>query len=716
VKAFLSNKRKSFFRQGVLILLPLAILVSVGVFSLRQERILAETEAKENCAQIAESLAASLSRDLSSIMPLRVIDIYHGATASSEKPHAPSVAPFWNSKYKTESTIAAPLFDQLIQTWADDNYIAMGSMVIDKEGSIYGWDGKLKTYRRIPSSTIPSIQPLDKAQLTGDQSELWQQARDLEYQSTNGVKAAQAYARFLSLSPPQNFADQAEYTLALLEIKLGSNVTQRLERLSNRTTAITESGLPINVLAQWQQILLEKAPSDEKLGILYTNVLNYPSLATPVILDSIEKKVASHAGTSQAALTRLSWKTQEAYRQFLQNKRNALLTNSTTPRIFWTDWRKQNWLVTMTALDSNSPNALIQVDGKHEPFVSEMVWEILIKSRTPPPDYAGISVEIAGKTVFSQNASGKILASASGKWPNSTDLKSLTVNLHLASPKLLYARQQQHTLIIALLVFVSALTAVIGLYMAAKAFNEQIRLGELKSNFVSAVSHELRAPIASVRLLAEGLHRGKITGAQKQQEYYQFIVQECRRLSSLIENVLDFSRIEQGRKKYQFEPADIHALVSQTVQLLTPNAQEHGVALTLDISKLPPEKANFNCDSLAIQQALINLIDNALKHSPNGTTVTVGAAADGQSNSLTLWVQDQGPGIPASEQEKIFEQFYRLGSELRRETQGIGIGLTIVKHIVEGHGGRIIVHSAPGHGSRFTMEFKNDAPHPPQNN
>src|SRR6185369_6837171 len=145
-----------------------------------------------------------------------------------------------------------------------------------------------------------------------------------------------------------------------------------------------------------------------------------------------------------------------------------------------------------------------------------------------------------------------------------------------------------------LLIGASALASIIGFFTAWRAFHKQLRLAEMKSNFVSSVSHELRAPIASVRLMAEGLERGKISEPAKQQEYFRFITQECRRLSSMIENVLDFARIEQGRKQYEFEPTDVAALVDTTVKLMEPYAAERGVRLTSSAGDKPGDNVVAN--------------------------------------------------------------------------------------------------------------------------
>jgi signal transduction histidine kinase len=202
-----------------------------------------------------------------------------------------------------------------------------------------------------------------------------------------------------------------------------------------------------------------------------------------------------------------------------------------------------------------------------------------------------------------------------------------------------------------------------------------------------------------MRLMLENLQSGAVETDAARQNYLQLLGSECHRLSALIENVLDFARIEHNRKIYHMAEADVAAMIHDAVQLMQPHAAQRRQKLIADLETIEPAP---QIDALALQQAVINLIDNAMKFSPADTKITISARRRDEK-TWQLSVADEGPGIPESEHERIFERFYRIGNELRRETQGAGIGLAIVKHTVEAHGGRIEVDSQPGRGATFVL-------------
>jgi signal transduction histidine kinase len=349
-----------------------------------------------------------------------------------------------------------------------------------------------------------------------------------------------------------------------------------------------------------------------------------------------------------------------------------------------------------------------------QPVVEAVFARAMAENRSLVPDYAGVVVSVEGSPLRSEagfrvQQNKPLLGSLALPFgpPVAYNAATFELAFYLTSREQMLSSERQREIRFGWLIVLAAATALVGFFAARRAFYRQLRLNELKSDFVSSVSHELRAPIASVRLMAEGLERGKISEPAKQHEYFKFIVQECRRLSSLIENVLDFSRIEEGRKRYEIESTDLVALTQQTVKVMETYAAERDISIGLRVTGTA---APVDLDGKAMQQALVNLIDNAIKHSPKGSNIAVDldfnpSPAAARPSSVLVSVEDQGEGIPMSEQDKIFERFYRVGSELRRETQGVGIGLSIVKHIVEAHGGTVTVRSAPGQGSRFTIEL-----------
>lgn len=237
-----------------------------------------------------------------------------------------------------------------------------------------------------------------------------------------------------------------------------------------------------------------------------------------------------------------------------------------------------------------------------------------------------------------------------------------------------------------------------GVYMAYRNISREMKLARLKSDFVANVSHELRTPLALIRLYAETLELGRLTAKEKYQEYFRIIREESERLSALINNILDFSRIEAGRKEYEFKETDLGELVRNTLESYRFQIEQNGFAFEENIaSDIPP----VSVDREAIARSLLNLVNNALKYSKDQKYI--GVSLYRCNGSVKLEVSDRGIGIAPAEQEKIFEKFYRCGDPLVHNTKGSGLGLSLVRHIAQAHGGNVSVESSPEKGSKFTI-------------
>lgn len=238
-----------------------------------------------------------------------------------------------------------------------------------------------------------------------------------------------------------------------------------------------------------------------------------------------------------------------------------------------------------------------------------------------------------------------------------------------------------------------------GLFWTYRNVSKEMAVARLKSDFVSNVSHELRTPLSLIRLYAETLEMGRVSGPEKSHEYYTIIRKESERLSSLINNILDFSRIEAGRKEYDFRETDVAELVKNTLESYRYQIEQNGFTFEENIHEVPPLKI----DREAIARSVLNLVNNSLKYSQDRKHISVKLYPD--SESVKLEVADHGIGIPSEEQNKIFEKFYRVGDPLVHNTKGSGLGLSLVRHIVQAHGGEVTVDSTPGRGSVFTISL-----------
>ena len=250
------------------------------------------------------------------------------------------------------------------------------------------------------------------------------------------------------------------------------------------------------------------------------------------------------------------------------------------------------------------------------------------------------------------------------------------------------------------LMLVLAVAMALGVFLVAGAAAREVRVAELKSNFVASVSHDLKTPLALIQLFAETLELGRVRTPERAQEYYGIINGEAKKLTRLIENILDFSRMEAGLRPYRMEPADLGELVTRVLaRMETQFSQGHFVVQATIAPGLPHVLA----DEGATEQAIENLLANAIKYSGDAKRIEVLARRAG--DHVEVSVADHGIGISRREQARIFRKFYRVQRELGGGPQGTGLGLAIVDHTMRGHGGFVRVTSEPDQGSTFTLHF-----------
>jgi signal transduction histidine kinase len=237
----------------------------------------------------------------------------------------------------------------------------------------------------------------------------------------------------------------------------------------------------------------------------------------------------------------------------------------------------------------------------------------------------------------------------------------------------------------------------------------------MRSDFIASVSHELRTPLAQVRMFAETLLLGRVRTDEERRRSLQIVDQEARRLTHLVENILQFSRAERRAIRLAPAPLDLAVQVREAVECFAPIARARRVTVRTELA----EGVVATVDPEALRQVLLNLLDNAVKYGPVGQTVTVSAGAGGAGEGrVRVWVEDEGPGIALKDRERVWEAFVRLDRDANSAVAGSGIGLSVVRELVALHGGRVWVesgasaHGAPGRGARFIVELRGEAKPP----
>jgi two-component system phosphate regulon sensor histidine kinase PhoR len=268
------------------------------------------------------------------------------------------------------------------------------------------------------------------------------------------------------------------------------------------------------------------------------------------------------------------------------------------------------------------------------------------------------------------------------------------------------ARSERNLILIGVL----DLLLIGAVWLVYRTLKKEIELVRLKGDFVSNVSHELRTPLSLIRMFTETLSMKRVKTEEKKQEYYETILQETERLTRLINNILNFSRMEAGKKQYRFESVALNDVIVDVLKTYTFHLQHEGFAVVV---QLAGNMRTISADREAVAEALINTLDNAAKYSTADKYVRI---ETGQTESMSyVEVEDHGIGIDKHHHKKIFETFYRVSTGLTNNIKGSGLGLSLVSHIMDAHGGMIELESEPGKGSTFRLLFpivnRSDATH-----
>jgi len=287
------------------------------------------------------------------------------------------------------------------------------------------------------------------------------------------------------------------------------------------------------------------------------------------------------------------------------------------------------------------------------------------------------------------------------------DPEGLSLGLNFPGLKIVFSDNQEALFselwIVQPIFYLLALLLILGVtlfgaYLLWRDVRREVRMAEMRSQFVSSVSHELKTPLTAIRMFAETMRMGRSKDPKTHTEYLDTIVNESQRLTRLLNNVLDFSKIEQGKRIYHPEQASLYAIIQSAARAMGYPLSQQGFSLEVKTEEGLPDVC---VDRDAIEQAVLNLLHNAMKYS--GESRDIGLSLQKEENHAVIKVVDHGIGIDPQEQQRIFGKFYRVPSPENERIVGTGLGLALVSHIVEAHKGRLEIESTLGKGSAFSI-------------
>lgn len=510
-----------------------------------------------------------------------------------------------------------------------------------------------------------------RARREGEFGRLIAQGEQEEFAREHLAAAVESYRRALGHAPSaaQSAYGRLALARALNKQDRGGEARRTFAELLRTPLAVRdEFGVPFAMYAA-DRLLESGAP--ETLSPYFRSALREPALSPASLF--LLKRLAGRLGTPEEhrlISKRIEWAERA---EELKRIAPALLSQHGTggsDKPAWTPYGDPPWLVTVaTALDASQ--------------------KLLIAVRA---DALSADVGVPGADLSNRETAGSLALGDPfpGLW------LQLPASYHSLAVE---GFQTRESFLWAALALVLVVTFFAG-FLSWTDMVREIASARVRSEFVESVTHELRTPLSSIRMFAETLrHRTSVDG-RIQAECVDTIIGESERLARLVDNVLDFSKIEQGRKIYRMAPVELSRVVEAAVRAMRYPLERKRFSLEV---KVDPDLPVISADSDSLEQAILNLLSNAVKYS--GDTRQIRLVAERDGDDAVIRVRDKGVGIAPEEHKRIFERFHRVPSPANQDTPGAGLGLTVVEHIVKAHGGSVTLESAPGQGSTFSIRL-----------
>jgi signal transduction histidine kinase/tetratricopeptide (TPR) repeat protein len=574
---------------------------------------------------------------------------------------------------------------------------------------------------------------LSPAALQDSLLEKIKKAEDLEFKDKNYQEATDLYKKLTSLISDKHDKAQMLNNAARCLMK-SKNYLQALKvyrQICKDYPGETGRGhLPLDIFARLQILDCYKNMGDlknlfENSLVFYRDILENRWILTEdqflayshIAEEEIRRIISENAiGVASAmdfqGFEKLKSRHQKIIRQWqvvgclrnniipeLRSKLAASQTSSNSPLHFSKMFDEQYFVILAVMIPGPSGingSGILGVKIQNEYFL-DRVFSAVEKSRKPGENMNIIVSDLSGRVLSGRGRpSSGVLAMTGFFEDNFPPWKIDLFRKKTERSGLLGLRESFYFWTILTLIVI----LTFGTFLIVRTIAHEMEVLKIKSDFVSSISHEFKTPLTSIKALTERLQEGKVKEPEKMNQYFSIISQDTERLSRLVRNILDFSKIEEGKREYEFVETDVAQLVAQQIEAFSKDVIQKGIHIEAKFAEGIPA---LNLDREAIGQALNNLLDNAVKFSPDKKDISVAVKSD--QESLRIEVQDQGIGIRSDELNKIFDKFYQGKDTRRLSAKGAGLGLTLVKHIVEAHGGRVSVESAIGQGSTFSLVF-----------